>query len=575
MKWLILLAILLLAGLGWLRRRFVRRRRAASAASLASLGPAASLASSQPTDDPTEVADRQDPRVRLFISTGSHRMPEPHSAASDLRHEAQAMLEEAEVASDLATLDAFLADVRDALGADEAIFWRWSEKRDALAPASWSTTGATRPKHFDMHAWSPLVQWAAEGRVIHFDADARVAVTRLAAAPIELDGRLIGVLTVARAEGLDRGREHIKSWLPRHATQVGRLVSLFELRREYSRYMRQGQALLAAAQLVQGHKSQEALCKAICETALQVSSASDAALIRWRADVSRGWVQYNTPGFKHRAPFPLTQDSLTARTCDAGTVLLIEDVSKMTGRPALFFEGDGGWPKGTLAIVPLKLEERVIGGIVVAADRAGGIPQEESRNVALLGALAATSLEMVWEMEEVSRRARTDALTGLANRRAFDEQLEQLLAHADRFGHSVSLILADVDHFKNVNDTWGHEAGDLVLKSIAGTLSEGVRAVDVCARFGGEEIAILLPQTQLVGAVELADRLRRAVGSKTIHAAGNEIKVTISCGVSCYPEGVLTKEALFAAADRALYEAKSAGRNCVKSAAPKPIGVVR
>jgi diguanylate cyclase (GGDEF)-like protein len=357
---------------------------------------------------------------------------------------------------------------------------------------------------------------------------------------------------------------------------VGRLVSLFELRREYGRYMRQSQALLAAAQRVQGHKSQEALCKAICETALQVSSASDAALIRWRAEAGRGWVQYTTAGFRHRAPFPLSPDALASRMCNEGTTLLIDDVSKISaGKQSLFFDADGGWPKGTLAIVPLKLEERVIGGIVVAADRPSLVPREEVRNVALLGALAATSLEMVWEMEEVSRRARTDALTGLANRRAFDEQLVQLLAHADRFGHSVSLILADVDNFKMVNDSWGHEAGDAVLKSLAKTLSDGVRAVDVCARFGGEEIAILLPQTSLGGAVELADRLRKAVATKVVTTGDNEISVTISCGVACYPEGVLTKEALFAAADRALYDAKSAGRNTVRSAVPKPTGIVR
>ena len=182
---------------------------------------------------------------------------------------------------------------------------------------------------------------------------------------------------------------------------------------------------------------------------------------------------------------------------------------------------------------------------------------------------------MVWEIEEVSRRARTDALTGLANRRAFDEHLGQLLAHADRFGHSLSLILVDVDHFKNVNDTWGHEAGDLVLKAIAQTLQDGVRAVDICARFGGEEIALLLPQTALGGAAELADRLRQRVSEQPVMWQGNDIKVTVSCGVACYPDGVLTKEALFAGADRALYEAKSAGRNCVKSALPKPTGVAR
>lgn len=560
MSWIIpASAVLLLVVLAAFVRRALRRRRARISHSFTT----------------EEVGDQAEPRVRQFIRTGSHRLPEPHSEATDLRHETQTMLEEAEVASDLATLDAFLADVRDSLGADEAVFWRWSEQRDALAPASWSTQGATRPKHFDMHAWGELVKWAAEGRVMHFDADARVAVTRLAAAPVEHDGRLIGVLSVARAEGLERGREHLKAWLPRHAAQVGRLVSLFELRREYGRYMRQSHALLTAAQRVQGHKSQEALCKSICETALQVSSASDAALVRWRADVGRGWVQYTTGGFKHRAPFPLTAESLVARMCAEGTTLLIEDVSKMTGKASLFFDNDGGWPKGTVAIVPLKLEERVIGGIVVGSDRPGTLPREEARNVALLGALAASSLEMVWEMEEVSRRASTDALTGLANRRAFDEQLEQLLAHADRFGHSVSLILADVDHFKKVNDGWGHEAGDVVLKSIAKTLSDGVRAVDVCARFGGEEIAILLPQTSLPGAAELADRLRKAVGAKPIMAGGEEIRVTISCGVACYPEGVLTKEALFAAADKALYDAKNAGRNCVKSALPKPTGVVR
>ena len=516
-----------------------------------------------------------DPRVQQFRLTGSNRLIEPPSVPSNLRPEAQAQLEKADLASDLATLDAFLMDVRDSLGADEAIFWRWSEHRDTLTPTAWSTPGVKRPAHFDMNAWRGLVQWAAEGRVMHFDADARVAVTRLAAAPVEHHSRLIGVLSVARAEGLEKGREHVKAWLPRHAAQVGRLVSLFEVRREYGRYMRQSQALLTAAQRVQGHKSQEALSRAICETALQVSSATEAALIRWRADVGRGWVQFATSGFKYQAPFPLTPDSLAARTCTDEMPLLIEDVSKMTGPQSLFFDNDGGWPRGTIAIVPLKLEERVIGAIVVAAESPAAIPREEARNVALLGALADTSLEMVWEMEEVSRRARTDALTGLANRRAFDEQLEQLIAHADRFGHSVSLILADVDLFKNVNDTWGHETGDIVLKSIAKTLSDGVRAVDVCARFGGEEIAILLPQTALVGAVELADRLRRAVGGKPIPALGEEIPVTISCGVACYPEGVLTKEALFAAADRALYEAKSAGRNCVKSASVKPTGVVR
>lgn len=528
-----------------------------------------------PMDFDASESMRPEKRVQQFRMTSSiAAIEEPITDPRDLRSETQALLEEGEIAHDMATLDSFLADVRDSLGADEAVYWRWSKGRDTLTPGAWSTPNAQRPQFFDMKAWGALVKWAAEGRVLSFDADARVAVTRLAAAPVELDGRLIGVLSVARAEGLDRGREHLKQWLPRHAVQVGRLVSLFEVRLQMGRHMRHSKALLRAAQLVQGHKSQDALNKAICETALQVTSATEAALVRWRGDEEKGWVQFATAGLRHKAPFPLGMESLVARTCMSGTMFVHDDVTKMAG-VSLFFENDEAWTKGALAIVPLELENRVIGAIVAAAPPKSVIPTEEARNIALLGALAATSLEMVWEIEEVSRRARTDALTGLANRRAFDEHLSQLLAHADRFGHSLSLILADVDHFKNVNDTWGHEAGDVVLKHIAKTLQDGVRAVDICARFGGEEIALLLPQTALPGATELADRLRQAVGEKPIVWAGNDISVTVSCGVACYPDGVLTKEALFAAADRALYEAKSAGRNRVKSAVPKPTGVAR
>lgn len=568
MPWVITASAILFIAAIVVARRLRRAQRVPEPASWQDVTPV-------PDFDASESM-RPEKRVQQFRMTGSiAALEEPITDPRDLRTETQALLEEGEIAQDMAILDSFLADVRDSLGADEAVYWRWSKGRDTLTPGAWSTPNAQRPQFFDMKTWGALVKWAAEGRVLSFDADARVAVTRLAAAPVELDGRLIGVLSVARAEGLDRGREHLKEWLPRHASQVGRLVSLFEMRLQMGRHMRHSKALLRAAQLVQGHKNQDALNKAICETALQVSSATEAALVRWRGDEEKGWVQFATAGWRHKAPFPLGPDSLVARTCANGMMFVHDDVAKMSGGVSLFFDNDEAWTRGAVAIVPLELQGRVIGAIVAAAPPKAMIPNEEARNIALLGALAATSLEMVWEIEEVSRRARTDALTGLANRRAFDEHLSQLLAHADRFGHSLSLILADVDHFKNVNDTWGHEAGDVVLQHIAKTLQDGVRAVDVCARFGGEEIALLLPQTALPGAAELADRLRQAIGDKPVVWAGNEIKVTVSCGVACYPDGVLTKEALFAAADRALYEAKSAGRNCVRSAVPKPTGVAR
>src|SRR5687767_3004895 len=273
----------------------------------------------------------------LMWRTDASKIPAPRLTLSDISVDTQVQQEEAESAADMDTLNAYLADVRDSIGGDEAVFWRWSEKRDSVAPFAWSTPSVPRPRFFDVNAWGSLIRWSAAERMLTFDADDRVAIARLAAAPVEHDGQLLGVLSVARKEGLERGRAYIKSWLPRHAVQVGRLVSLFEIRRNYSKAMRQSQALLSAAKRVQGHKTQEALVKAISESALQISSATDAALIRWRGDVGKGWVHYATNGFGHPAPFPLTAESLAFRTCSDGTMLIIEDVTQL-GTAPLFFE---------------------------------------------------------------------------------------------------------------------------------------------------------------------------------------------------------------------------------------------
>ena len=484
---------------------------------------------------------------------------------SDLTTANQESQRRREEQEDLATLALFLDDVRDLYAADEAIFWEWVEQRDALVPASWSPADSERPKHFRSAEWAPLVQWAAEGRVVHFDAgDGR---PRVAAAPVLEDDRLIGVLSITNVTALQAERSLLKDWMPRHAAHLSRMLALFSVRREYGRHMRQNRALLHAVQRIQSHPSQEALVRSICQTAIDVSSATSSALVRWRAERGKGIVQFATPGFKHRAPFDLSEDSLVAQVCRARMPLVIEDAGRLAPDVTLFFAADGECRSGSFGIVPLSRDDRVLGAIVVASPDVGGVPQDETRNIDLLGAVATTSLEMVWDLEETSKRANTDALTGIANRRFFEERLEQALNESDRFGVSVSLLVVDLDHFKRVNDTWGHEAGDLVLRKVSRLLAERVRTVDTVARYGGEEITILLPQTAMAGAVELADRLRRAVAAKTIAFQGTEITVTASVGVASYPEAAASRDALFPAADRALYEAKHSGRNCVRSAA--------
>ena len=487
---------------------------------------------------------------------------------SHLRRDVQERVEQIESSADRAALGAYLADVRDLVAAEEAVFWSWIEDRDTLRPWSWSTPNADRPRHFRMGDWGPLVQWAAQERLMH-TAGPDPSFPQVAVAPVVSGERLHGVLSVASSTGLSIGKPAVKQWLPRHAAHVAMLADLFDSRRGYSRSMRQGQALLQAADQIRGHKSQEALANALCSTAVEVTSASEAALIRWDASAATGTVQHASGALGVRTGFALGPDSLVARTCVDGLPIVLEDAAPV--RPGeLFGPGDQFPGAGSAAIIPIVRNDVCLGAIVVLAEELGAISHDDARNVGLLAAIGSTALEIVWEIEEADRRARIDPLTGLANRRHFEEQLQRIIAETDRFGGSGSLVLVDLDHFKNVNDTYGHQAGDQVLRQVARILAEGVRTVDVCARYGGEELAILLPQTSIDGACELAERLRKAIAERVVTVGNESIRVTASFGVASYPGSVSVRESLFPAADKALYTAKHDGRNCVRSAAATP-----
>ena len=189
---------------------------------------------------------------------------------------------------------------------------------------------------------------------------------------------------------------------------------------------------------------------------------------------------------------------------------------------------------------------------------------DQSRELALwLGSQAAVALENVRLHRLVERQASTDGLTELANRRHFEEALAGEISRAERFGGTLGLVLADLDDFKQVNDRYGHQTGDDVLRSFADVLRETVRDIDVAARYGGEEFAVLLPQTDLEGAERLAERLRETMGARLLSLEpGATFSVTASFGVASFPEAPTAAE-LFAAADEALYRAKSAGKNRV------------
>ncbi len=198
----------------------------------------------------------------------------------------------------------------------------------------------------------------------------------------------------------------------------------------------------------------------------------------------------------------------------------------------------------------------------------------DSRDLAAwLGSQAAVALDNARLHRLVERQAVTDGLTELPNRRQFEHALAAEINRGERFGGMLALVLADLDNFKQVNDRYGHQAGDEVLRRFADVLRETVRDVDVPARYGGEEFAVLLPQTDMEGAERLAERLRQAVAERPMTTRpGALVACTASFGVASFPESS-TPAALFAAADEALYRAKAAGKNRVVCA--EPDGAVR
>ncbi|MBA3326904.1 MAG: diguanylate cyclase [Solirubrobacterales bacterium] len=206
--------------------------------------------------------------------------------------------------------------------------------------------------------------------------------------------------------------------------------------------------------------------------------------------------------------------------------------------------------------------ESVVG--VVSVGRAGRpFTPSERELLHYLAGQAAVSMENVDLHETVARESITDELTGLANRRGFGDALSREVERSKRFGDPMGLVLLDLDDFKDINDNHGHQQGDVVLREVARVLRETSREVDEPARYGGEELALVLPGTDLDGAFNLAERVRERIARLRVARLGDPgtLQVTASFGVAALPATASDEEGLVAAADAALYEAKRGGKN--------------
>ena len=220
----------------------------------------------------------------------------------------------------------------------------------------------------------------------------------------------------------------------------------------------------------------------------------------------------------------------------------------------------------SILVVPLTLRERVLGTLVLGARRRGAFREFSGSagsrtTLEVLASHIATSLanaRMVAKLEEL---ATTDGLTGLLNKRVLLTLGVEKVRAAVRYGKALSVIQTDIDHFKLVNDTHGHDVGDQVIKGLAGILRRLKRGTDYVARFGGEEFVVICEETDSAGAYNLAERVREELARTTFHAPSGPFQVTCSLGVATYPQDGTTWEQLYKATDDALYASKRSGRN--------------
>lgn len=468
-------------------------------------------------------------------------------------------------------LDRELELVRLATDAHEAALWRMSPDGRSAARIGWSALPGHEPGYGVVELEGHPFGWAVLEQVhVRLERGRRPLPTpwaqEMLLVPVDAPE---GVLALAYPGGVPPGAE---ASALHAAAQLGTLLALLRTRQEAERTEEQVRALLDAVRVLPGELDPGRFAEQLADTVRRSVHAAGAAVAIWDAELSRGEVlRLSGEGPISAGAGSVFQEgeSRAALAAKHEVALAYEDLRRERDALPLLARGER-WrddPRSA-AVVPLTADGRTLGVVVAWDPLPGRLGEKETEFLRLLCGVAPLPLRSAREYQALDRRASTDALTGLPNRAAFEARFAATASHFERYERPFSVVMLDVDHFKRFNDTWGHEAGDRVLRHVAELIRVSLREVDLPARLGGEEFVAILPETALMPALEVAERLRRTIEGRPVIWNGRHLSVTVSLGVAACPDSLRDPSEILAAADAALYRSKGAGRNRTTAAPP-------
>jgi diguanylate cyclase (GGDEF)-like protein len=461
---------------------------------------------------------------------------------------------------------------RRATDAAEAALWVADESHVSLTRLSWAGLAAEQAPAasvpFDGHPFG----WAVTERVpVHLERGRRDLpspwAVEMLLVPTDVPA---GVLALAYHGVVPPGAEIAALAAGNH---VAEMVSLLRVRETAELNQQRIHALLRAVSDLPGELRIDDFAAQLAASVLQITRAEGVVIAHWDSDQTRGEIlhmQGEVAAVGNNGGRTVTEgETRIALAMKHGISLIYSDLRREADAIPLVTAGER-WdvPPRSAMIVPLATGGRVVGAVFVSHRQPNHFSDGEREFLELLCSVAPLPMQSARRFEELDRRASTDALTGLPNRGTFEMRFAAAAGRFQRYHRPFGLLVLDIDLFKRFNDTWGHEAGDEVLRHVGDIIRHTVREVDQPARLGGEEFVVILPETSSREAVDAAERLRRNVEERPVAWNGHFLRVTASVGVAACPESCSIPAELLAVADTALYQSKNAGRNRVTSAPP-------